>query len=479
MLGQAARISVQLLSVVVLARLLDPGAYGLFALALAVVSLGEVFRDFGLSTAAIQAPTITRDQQSNLFWLNLATGSLLAVVCVLGAPILDSLTDHTEAVHLLRVMAVMFVLNGAVSQYRADLTRNLRFEALVLSDVGGPVVGVIVAIVAAASGWGVWALAVQQIVGVLGTTVLAVALAGWVPGLPNRRGDVRSMMNFGIGMAGTQLVGYFNNYIDTLTIGFRIGPEALGVYDRAYQVLMKTINQFRNPTMGVAVPILSRLEPGSDAAGRMLVRGQIALGYTIVAGAAFAAGASDPIIELALGPQWAASKPVFAVLAIAAGLQTVGFVAAWVFVSRGLTSRYFFFSAGSLAVRVVLVLVGSRWGIVGVAVGYAAAPAIAMPLGYVLLARWTALPLRALLQGAVRVVACATLSGAGTFLLQRELAWLPPAVQLISCMPAAVLVYVVLAVASKPVRSDLVVVVAFARAALSARRSSRVGATAS
>ena len=78
MLGQLARIAIQLVSVIVLARLLTPPDYGTFALALAVVAFGEAFRDFGLSSAAIQAKTLSRDQQTNLFWVNFAIGTLLA-----------------------------------------------------------------------------------------------------------------------------------------------------------------------------------------------------------------------------------------------------------------------------------------------------------------------------------------------------------------------------------------------------------------
>lgn len=470
MLGQGVRIAVQLVSVVVLARLLDPSAYGLFALALAVVSFGEVFRDFGLSTAAIQAVSVSRDQQSNLFWLNLGIGILLTAACVIFAPLLGIASGHSQSTELLRLMAGTFILNGAASQYRADLNRALRFEALVVSDVGGPIVGVCLGVGAALAGWGVWSLAVQQIGGVLTTTVLAAVMAGWLPRMPNRRGDVRPMMSFGLGMVGTQLVGYFNNYVDTLTIGLRLGPAQLGVYDRAYQVLMKTVNQFRNPSMSVALPVLARLEPGTAEADRMLLRGQVALGYTIVPGAALAAGAASPVVALALGPQWTASVPVFAVLAVAGGLQTVGFVSAWVYVSRGLTSKLFLYSAISLALRAAFVLAGSHWGIVGVAIGYATAPAVGIPLGYALLGRWTPLPVRGLLMGAVRIIGCATLAGLVTLLTQRALADWPAALQLVACSGAALMVYVALAVVARPVRGDVFAVLTFSRAALGSRR---------
>ena len=206
-------------------------------------------------------------------------------------------------------MASVFLLNGMVSQYRASLNRDLRFEALVLSDVSGPVWAWHRPSAWRWRGWGVWALVAQQVIGVLVTTVVAVSCSRWLPRLPNRRGDIRGMLRFGLGMFGTQVIGYFNLYVDTLTIGLRLGTAELGIYDRAYQVLMRTLNQFRNPTMSVGLPILSKMEPGSAEGDRMILRGQAALGYTFVAGTALAAGAAGPLIHLFLGPQWVAAVP--------------------------------------------------------------------------------------------------------------------------------------------------------------------------
>ena len=470
MLGQLARIAIQMVSVVVLARLLTPAEYGTFALALAVVALGEAFRDFGLSSAAIQAKTLSRDQQSNLFWVNSGIGVVLAIACVLGSPIMAHVTGDAQSPALLQVMASVFILNGVVSQYRASLNRDLRFEALVLSDVSGPVLGVASAICLAVAGWGVWALVAQQVIGALVTTIVAVICSRWLPRLPNRRGDIRGMLRFGLGMFGTQIIGYFNIYVDTLTIGLRLGTTQLGIYDRAYQVLMRTLNQFRNPTMSVALPILSKLEPGSEECDRMILRGQAALGYTFVAGTALAAGAAGPLIHLFLGPQWVQSVPIFAVLAVAGAFSTIGYVSSWIYVSRALTSKLFLYSCISLAIKASFVLIGSSWGILGVAIGYAASPIVGLPLSYLILSRWTPVPIRALFGGALRIVICAVLGGAAAAGVVMALAGLPDLVQVVLAALALVAVYALVALVSRSVRSDILGVLEFGRRALTARR---------
>lgn len=466
LLGQAARIVLQFGSVMVLARLLTPGDYGLFAFAVAIISFGEVFRDFGLSTAAIQAPHLSRGQRGNLFWVNVGLGVVLACACWLAAPLVAAATGHEASADLTRAMAVVFVLNGALAQYRADLNRSMRYSALMVSDIAGTAVGIAVAVVAALSGLGYWALALQQVAGVAAILLFSVVAAGWLPGRPDRSASVRPFMRFGIGMVGTQIVGYGNNNIDTLTIGLRFGPADLGLYNRAYQVLMQTLNQLRNPTTTVALPLLARLDPDDPRTDEVLVRGQAALGYTLVAGSAFAAGASVPIVAVVLGPGWERAAPIFSILAVAGAAGTVGFVAYWVFLARALTGRLFGFSVISLVIRVVFVLVGSLWGLLGVAWGFALAPLVTLPMGYHWLNRYTRVPVRALDLGALRILLCAVVAAAASYAAHVALRSTMPIGQVVACAVASAAAYGVLAAVVPAVRRDLRGVISFGRAAL-------------
>lgn len=467
LVGQVARIVIQVVSVTVLARLLSPTDYGLVAIVLAVVGVGEIFRDFGLSTAAIQARNLTRAQTDKLFWLNTGIGAGLAVVCVAAAPLVAALFDQPELTGITRVLSLTFLLNGAAAQHRANLNRNLRFTALVGVDVGSQVVGTVVAIALGLFGAGYWALVGQQLVAALSTLVGCVILTRWIPGLPRRGVDVRSMVRFGVGLVGTQVVGYLSSNVDTLVIGLRFSATQLGYYNRGYQLLMRPLSQLRSPTTSVALPVLSRLRDDRERTDSFIVLGQLALGYTLVAGTAIAAGAADPIVHLFLGDSWGAVVPVFSLLAVAGIFQTISYVANWVYLSRALTSTLFWYSLISLAIKIVCVLVGSIWGVVGVAAGFALAPAIAWPISLSWLARRTALPLRALYLGAARILSCAAASGIATFLVVDVLLREHGNVLRLACgVAAGVLTYALIALVVPKVRHDLRDVVAVAREAV-------------
>ena len=227
-LGQASRIVIQIGSVAALARLLDPVDYGLVAIVLAIVGVGEIVRDFGLSTAAVQAKSLTTEQRDKLLWLNTAIGAGLAVLGVAAAHLVADIFGQPQLVVITQALSLTFLINGMTAQYRADLNRRMRFRALVGADVAAQIVGVVVALIIAWAGAGYWALVGQQLSQALATLTILAVCAGWLPGRPRRGVDVKSMVRFGHGLMATQFIGYLNNNVDTYTIGLTLGPGPLG-----------------------------------------------------------------------------------------------------------------------------------------------------------------------------------------------------------------------------------------------------------
>ncbi|MCV2395814.1 oligosaccharide flippase family protein [Actinotalea sp. M2MS4P-6] len=184
--GQGARMALQILSVAVLARLLAPEDYGLLAMVTVIVGVGEIFRDFGLSSAAIQAPDLSKAQRSNLFWINAGIGVLLAGIVIASSGLIATLYGRDELATLAKVLSVTFVFNGLATQYRADLVRGLRFAWTAAAELAAPAVALVTAVLAALAGWGYWALVAQNVAQSL-TLLIGYVIGGrWLPGLPRR-----------------------------------------------------------------------------------------------------------------------------------------------------------------------------------------------------------------------------------------------------------------------------------------------------
>jgi PST family polysaccharide transporter len=187
-------------------------------------------------------------------------------------------------------------------------------------------------------------------------------------------------------------------------LGLRVGAASLGLYNRSYQLIMTPLGQIRGPLNTVAVPVLSRLQDRDEQFGDFVAKGQTALGYTLVAGLAFVAGASDTLVAILLGPQWEAASGVMALLAIAGGVTTLSSVGYWVYVTKGLVDHLLTYTFISTGIRVTCIVVGSSFGLLGVAAGMAVAAMIAWPLSFWWLSRRAAIPVRRLWTGGVRVL---------------------------------------------------------------------------
>lgn len=370
--AQWIRFAVQFAGIAILARLLDPGDFGLISMVTAIIGFAVVIGDFGLSMATIQAVEATHRQRSNLFWLNTILGLALAGVILLAAPLIAEFYRAPELTDVTRALAAVFVLNAVSAQFRAEASRHLRFRWLASADVVAPVLGLGAAVTVALLGGGYWALVSQQLVIAISTFLLLVISARWLPGLPSFDEPMRPLLAFGANTLGVQVLTYLSSNVDSVLIGRFWGASALGYYDRAFQLFRMPLVQLASPLTRVAFPVLSRLQDDPLRFDRYLSRAHALLMYVMGGGFLLAAVTADPLIELVLGPGWDESKPILAVLAIGGVFQTAGYVYFWAFLAKGRTGLQLRFSLIGRSLMVAAIVVGVFWGPLGVAFGSAA-----------------------------------------------------------------------------------------------------------
>lgn len=405
MAGQLLKIMVQFGGIVLLARLLTPYDYGLMAMVTAIVGVAEILRDFGLSSAAIQARQVSREQRDNLFWINSGIGLALAALVFACSSWIAGFYREPALVAISQALAVTFLLNGMTTQYRAHLSRGLRFGQLALSDVGAQSAGLAAGVVAALAGLGYWALVWQQVVQALVNLVIAMLCARWLPRGYRREAPMRGFLSFGWNLMAAQLLGYASRNIGQVIIGNRIGAEALGLYNRAFQLLMMPLNQINAPATTVALPVLSQLQDQPQRFGAFLLRGQTVMVHAIVAAFAFACAQALPLIVLVLGEQWRPAVPMFQVLTAGGIFQAAAYAAYWVFLAKGLMRQQLVYSVVGRLLLIGCICIGASGGAMGVAVGYSIGLALLWPLSLAWIARVADAPAAALFRnGACAIV---------------------------------------------------------------------------
>lgn len=449
LVAQAVRIIIQVGSVAVLARILRPEDFGLLAMVLAVLGVAELLRDFGLSQAAVQARHLGRLEQNNLFWLNVLLGFVAAAAFAASAPLVARFYGEPELHAIMLWLSLIFVLNGFATQFRVVLTRRLAFGTLGSADVIAQFVGSAAGIAVALCGGGYWALVTQQCVIATVGLLVAVVTSRWRPGHPSRHTSVRSFVRYGTDVLGVQALNYLSNSVDTVALGSRFGSTTVGFYSQAMQLVRVPLMQLNAPASRVALPVLSRLQDDGRRFNAYLNEAQNAL--TLAAGSVFVVLwlVAEPLVALALGPQWGEAVPFFRVLCIAGLAQSLSYSAYWIYMAKGLTRQNLRFALATKPVLIVGVVLAALHSPLAVAWVYSLLRLALWPASLWWAARAGGLHVRQLLTTSSTALVATSAAGLLATLALRAVPALPDAVLILAAL-ALYLVFLILIFALWP-----------------------------
>lgn len=354
-------------STMVLARLLAPDDFGLVAMVTAATGLLDLVKTLGLPTATVQRRRVSHEQVSTLFWIHAATGTAVALATVAAAPAIAWFYQEPRLAAVAFAIAVTPLLDGLSLQHRALLRRRMRFTALWTAELGATTLGVAVAIAAALSGAGYWALVLQILVRTSTALVAMWIASGWRPGAPVRGSGVRPFLSFGAHLTAHGLLHRLTRYVAEALIGRFAGSAALGLYSRAYGLLLAPRQNLSSPLADVAVSGLSRLQEQRERYRRYFRRAILPPVFVGMPLVAFLFVAAEEVILTVLGTQWTGAVPIFRWLAPAAFVGTFNAATSWVFISCGRADRQVRWALLSVTLRLVALGIGVRWGVIGVA----------------------------------------------------------------------------------------------------------------
>jgi O-antigen/teichoic acid export membrane protein len=365
--SQGAQFLMQTVSTVVLARLLVPADFGLVAMVTAITGLGQAFADLGLSEATIQRQDIRHDQVSNLFWINVGVGLVLMMVSAGLASVLSWFYREPRLKDITLVLSLTFLISGLRVQHDALLKRQMRFLSLALRDVASLGLAVPVAIAMAWKGAGYWAIVAFPLTANVTQMVLSWLMAGWIPGLPRRDAQVRSLVGFGGNVAASYLAYNLMRSADNVLVGWYWGAGSLGLYSRAYNLLLLPVRQLNGPLGSVLVPAFSRIQDDPERFARYYLRAANLITWIGTPIFGFLFVAAEPVIVIVLGSRWREAAPVFQILAISALGQLLGSLTIWLLVSRGKSDQLLKLHLIIFPVIVGSFAIGLPFGITGVA----------------------------------------------------------------------------------------------------------------
>ena len=371
--GRAANLVLRLGVMAALARILNPQDFGLVAMTTAVTGVFHLLASAGLSEATVQSDTITDEQKSTLFWINLLVGTILGLLCVALAPALVKLYHEPRLFWLTVVAGAGFVLSALAVQHSALLRRQLRYTTLTIIEVLSQLASVAAGVGMALGGLGYWTILGMTLVSNAVYAVCVWGATGWIPGPPRRTAGVRNMLSFGGIITLQNAVVYVAYNFEKVLLGRFWGADALGIYERGYRLVNLPTAELNGAIGEVAFSGLSRIQ--NDPAR---LRSYFLKGYALVLSMTlpitiFCAVFVDDIIGLLLGPKWKDVAVIFRLLTPTILIFGIINPFAWLQYSIGHQVRGLKIDLVIAPLVIAAYIIGLPYGPRGVAFAYSAA----------------------------------------------------------------------------------------------------------
>ncbi|HKQ09812.1 MAG TPA: lipopolysaccharide biosynthesis protein [Rhizomicrobium sp.] len=378
LLRRAYAALVSFLTAVVMPHFLAPEAYGLAAMSAVLFTLGDMFKDFGMTSALMRRGTISQEEVSFLFWFNLLTTSVLAALLAASSPFVATFFHQPIVAKVILLSLIGFVLTGISLQHRMLLSRDLRFTELAVIDSVAISLQFVLTLVLAIKGYGVWAIVIGTICNAAANSILCVALTRWKPGPPRMIDDAKGILAFGANTSVYSLSVFVSVNIMAVLIGRKASAFDLGQYNRANALLSLPLNNLVEPLAQVALPVLARLRPYPGAYREAYLQFLTRLNLAVIPASIFLIAAGRPLVTAALGANWQEAGQLLMLLAPVVAALGYGYAVSDLFITQDRSRELRMVGLAESAMRVLAVYTGIQFGIAIAAMGYAAATVLAV-----------------------------------------------------------------------------------------------------
>lgn len=410
--SQAGRIGLQVLTLIVLSRLVPAQDFGAFALAGTITSLVFILRDMGTAAAVIQRQNVDDSLLSTVFWFNVVLGLGLGLIVAGTAPWVALAFAEPAVTGLLWALAVGYPIASSGAVHQALLERQQRFKGLAFIEVGAALAGLGTAVLAALADMGAYSLVVNQLTTTVVNTVGLWAVSRWRPSWHWSQAEFRGIHGYSGHLFGAQLLNYVSRNADAMLVGRFLGAQALGWYSMAYKLMLFPLHNLALVVARATFPQLSRhqADPERVAQGYFRsVRLISLLTFPLMSGLFVL---REPFVETVLGVAWMPVADLLAWLCPVGLVQSITTTMGMVYMVTGRTKTMFRWGVFSTAATLAGMAIGIGDGYLGVARCYAVVNALLfLPTCYFALSQ-IGVSVWRLLKALLPQCACAVLMGA-------------------------------------------------------------------
>lgn len=319
---------IQFISGIILARLLTPHDYGCIGMLMIFMVIAEAFIDGGFGSALIQKKRPTQEDYSTIFWFNVGMSVLLYAVLYVSAPAIARFYDISLLCDVLRVQGVILFIYAFNVIQKNQLRKKLNFKVLSIVTVTTSITALIVTILMAYHGFGVWALVTQNIITAAIPALVFWFYIKWRPIWTFSVKSFKELFSFGFYMFLTHLLNQFGNQFQGLLIGRFYNASTMGYYSKAIHTEKLASTSISQVLTQVTYPLYAEVQDDKAQLANMIKRLTMTLSYITFPLMFVLILCAKPIFVLLYSDRWIDSVPYFQVLCIsglAYSLQSVNY----------------------------------------------------------------------------------------------------------------------------------------------------------
>lgn len=309
LLEKSGRAIAELVVQIVLARLLAPEQFGVLAIMLVFVNVGNVIVQSGLNTALVQSAQIDEDDYSTVYWISLAISALLYISVFFMAPMLAVFYSMSSIVWPLRILSLILIINAYNAVQVAIVQRELQFRKVFNATILSVVISGISGVSAAVLGAGLWALVAQQLVYQVCNCLIMAVQVKWYPRFVFKPSRALELFSFGWKLLVSGLLDQGYQSLSDLIIGKQFSASNLGLVSQGKKYPQALGSMLDGAIQPVMLSAVSRIQSDVLQVKRLVRRALKTSTFLIVPSMTLFAVIAEPVVGLLLGEKWLPCVP--------------------------------------------------------------------------------------------------------------------------------------------------------------------------
>jgi O-antigen/teichoic acid export membrane protein len=382
--GQVIKQGLNITIGIILSRLLSPNEFGLLGMITVVTGFMQLFTDFGFGAALIQKRNLDDKDLNSVFWFNLGLGLMLTIGLFLSGPMIARFYQSEIISELIRWVSFMFFIQSLSYVQLTIFKRELDFKTVFWIEFMGMLTSGFLAIWMSILGFGVYSLVAQLLMNQFVMVIGLWAFSNWKPSLQYSVHSIKSLLNYSLPLMGSSILGYFLGNLDKLLIGRFLGNQSLGIYTRAYSLMIFPVGQISGVISQVMFPSLAQIQDDRNRIKEIYLKMNRLISFITFPLMGLGFLLSEPFVLIILGEQWREMIPLFRIFTLVGALQSIGTLIGNIFMALGEMKIYFKLNLISGLVFILASLIGLQYGIKGVAIAYSIASlSLGLPQWYI------------------------------------------------------------------------------------------------